>query len=898
MKPGELVVSGADGFVGRRFLELFGEEFEHITALVRSPPHPARRLARVRYRVADLADELAMGALAERSSAFVHCAHDFKDPSANLRAARNVLSFCRRATVQRLVYLSTIAVYDQTVADAVTETTGSARFRDPYVQSKLQIERLLQRRAAQQHLDVIMLQPTIVFGWGGSWSRTAIEGCTSERIVLPLGGEGVCNYVYVEDVCRAIMKALCADRRETQQTGSRRYIVSGPQTASWSEFYLMHCALREDAPPQCEPTIEAPRTTRRFDDSGLRNLLMAVLLNPAAAFPLTAAVGLLRRLRPARPRQRIIEDWETLARLDAKPAGIQAFAAMPRLYLGTTYVANIERARTELGYQPAYDLERAIEAMRLQRAALLTSGGDRARAARGPADVNLAGGTGSETLRTDVCVIGTGIGGGSFISRYLQRSGRLLAIDAGGERDSDVVGLESVGRDLGLSLLREISVGGTSNVWRGVCAPMDRVDFTRRDWIAESGWPVDGATLEPYYRLASELLNLPDYALLEHPERINRSRDLTRDIEFDRSVFANKYFLQTRPPKRFRDELNAWFVQRPNSALLEESVALELITNESGTHVERVLVKNKNGQTRFIEARCFIVCAGALETPRLLLNSRSVQTAGIGNAHGLVGKQLMDHPMVSVGQVRFKRPRRAPLYHSVNLSLTRHIKAGIVMNDALQRHHRLPNHCVYLLPSFTRGLDDRYERLRRTLITRRGRGLTIRETLQLLSNANTIHWGLSYLLPIDAYYRHADLYFIAEQTPGWSSCVQLGQNEDRFGYPIARVNWVVSDSDLESIETFGRLLLEAFPTDRYEVSSRRRIEEISDGVTSAAHFMGTARMAADARHGVVDPDLKVWGLDNLYVCDASVIPIAGNANPSLTVAALAIRLADRVAAHA
>jgi choline dehydrogenase-like flavoprotein len=70
---------------------------------------------------------------------------------------------------------------------------------------------------------------------------------------------------------------------------------------------------------------------------------------------------------------------------------------------------------------------------------------------------------------------------------------------------------------------------------------------------------------------------------------------------------------------------------------------------------------------------------------------------------------------------------------------------------------------------------------------------------------------------------------------------------------------------------------------------------MSQCLTSAAHHMGTARLSPHERAGVVDPNLRVWQMHNLYLCDASVFPGSGNANPGLTICALALRLADHLA---
>jgi len=437
-------------------------------------------------------------------------------------------------------------------------------------------------------------------------------------------------------------------------------------------------------------------------------------------------------------------------------------------------------------------------------------------------------------------------------------------------------------------------VGGSGNAWRGLCAPRDAIDYEARDWVPLSGWPLRAADLDRYGRDAAALLRIDDYGLFDDQSTVDGAAERAADVALDRATFGLKYFLQTRPPRSFRHDLLEACKLPGGPLLLQNAPALELQTNADGTHIEKVLVKDGTGTTRAITADVFVVCAGALETPRLLLNSRQGEREGLGNGNDLVGRYLMDHPMVSLGQIRFRKPRTAPLYQALQLSQRRMIKAGIVMRPDVQRRERLPNHSVFLLPSLQRGFDDGYERARRALITARRQRLSIADIFTVATNPNVVQWALSYVTPLPALFRYADLYFIAEQTPTADSRVDLSDQRDRFGYRMARCNWRVSNEDIESMIRFNELLLAAFPEQHYEVSYRRERAAIEPGLTSAAHFCGTARMADSPQQGVVDPDLKVWGVDNLYLCDASVFPTSGNANPGLGITTLALRLADHL----
>jgi len=496
-------------------------------------------------------------------------------------------------------------------------------------------------------------------------------------------------------------------------------------------------------------------------------------------------------------------------------------------------------------------------------------------------------------VRRRTCVVGTGIGAGSFIARYARNRGDLVVIEAGGLQKSDIVSSEIVGRPFGLTTTREISLGGTGNVWRGLASPMDIVDYLERPWMSESGWPIRPGHLLPYYHEVGRLLGLPEFSYFrphrDHPE----IEGMERSIDFDGCVLSNKYFLCTRPPKNFRRDILDHFAQGDDLLLLH-AVAVEVVVRAEGAFIDKIVAKDPRGESVEVRADRFVLGAGALETPRLLLNSRRRDGTAVGNDHDTVGRYLMDHPMGSLSQIRLGRITNAPLYHAYHLDRRRHVRSGLLATAETQQRLGLPNHCVFLWPSFRRGIDDRFERVRRSLVTARSERLGARDMLTLLSNPNSLYRVLSYVLPIGAYYRYADLFFVTEQIPNRSSSVSLSERKDRFGYPIAKIAWVLTDEDIDSIVAFNDLALKALAEHAGMVSYQKDRDQIGESLTSAAHHSGTARMSANEREGVVDRNLKVWNIENLYICDASVLPTSGNANPALTVCALAIRLADRL----
>jgi choline dehydrogenase-like flavoprotein len=141
----------------------------------------------------------------------------------------------------------------------------------------------------------------------------------------------------------------------------------------------------------------------------------------------------------------------------------------------------------------------------------------------------------------------------------------------------------------------------------------------------------------------------------------------------------------------------------------------------------------------------------------------------------------------------------------------------------------------------------------------------------------------------------------SEQGPNPDSRVTLAEDEDALGVPRARLDWRLGEADLHTIVRahthlaaelgragVGRVYLPDLETDR----------SWAGAIVGGNHHMGTTRMHGDPRRGVVDPDCRVHGISNLYVAGSSVFPTSGYANPTLTLVALALRLADHLTGRA
>ena len=369
------------------------------------------------------------------------------------------------------------------------------------------------------------------------------------------------------------------------------------------------------------------------------------------------------------------------------------------------------------------------------------------------------------------------------------------------------------------------------------------------------------------------------------------------EMDFDRNVLKNHLFQQPLPPLRFKKLIKQMTRASRNQNCLYNAVAVELTTDPSGTTVNQLIVKKRNGQSITVTAKTFIIATGALQAPRLLLNSNRVQKNGLGNDKNLVGKFLLDHPMGNLIQLQFLHPHKAHIYSDMKYAPDNKIKTGLVFTDGVQEANSLPNHCFYIRPSFVRGIDNTSEKIKLSLLTflDRDKKVTARNAYDVVTHFNVVLQILAYKFSLNFTYRYADLFFVTEQIPNENSQVTLSDKRDAFGYPIAKVNWQLTEADFQSMEkAYNLLRSKAFSEEHYSFVHKFEDLNWKENFTSGAHHVGTARMGTSPDHAVVDQNLKVFGCSNLYISDGSVFPTAGNVNSGFTIAAFSARLADHL----
>ncbi len=324
----------------------------------------------------------------------------------------------------------------------------------------------------------------------------------------------------------------------------------------------------------------------------------------------------------------------------------------------------------------------------------------------------------------------------------------------------------------------------------------------------------------------------------------------------------------------------------------------------NGSQIQRLHVATLSGIRYSIKAKIFVLAAGGIENPRLLLASNQIVNAGVGNANDVVGRYFADHIQLDTAGIfplrddipfdlylgEDRERKRRPLQGGTPAALMGYLAFS---RDA-QRRARTLNYSAKILRTW---LSDYY-------LHANSQELTSSSALTRMSDRmRTIFDSISDAVSIAedrvigkerTFYK---LVTTQEQAPNPSSRVVLGGTLDRLGMPVARLQWELTELDRHTIKIAITKLVQAFGASGI---ARLRIPLDLDGsnwpsnIGCSWHHCGTTRMHADPKQGVVDANCRVHGVSNLHVIGSSVFTTNGHGNPTLTIVALSLRLADRL----
>ena len=513
---------------------------------------------------------------------------------------------------------------------------------------------------------------------------------------------------------------------------------------------------------------------------------------------------------------------------------------------------------------------------------------------------------GDGALAADVCIVGSGPAGLALASEFARTRHTVLVLEAGGfereEATQEFYAGQVLGRRYPVLSSRLRVFGGTSGHWTGQCGIPPLRHLRDRPWVSQTGWPISPDELLPYFRKAGRLLELGTVDRRE-ADTAGPVRRVTLSAEGPLAPFVWRRRLDHA--MRFGEQLRQEMEEAANIHVVLHANVTRVTTNHAATQVTDLRFATIDGRTGSARARYFVLACGGLEIPRLLLNTDDVQPAGLGNSRGLVGRYFMEHPNGVIGTL-FLQDAKAAETITVLSEYVRDADAvgswspAVCLGERFEREREI-NGGYYRFQAHEAPWWREWEKMSSESSYWRRLQTVARFFDERLYGAYREAHGYP-MAAVEFPDNEAPVYVEFEQAPNPDSRVSLTRDRDRLGLRRLALDWRVSEQDVRTARAMGEAIgREAYLSGwgRFQFADWILEEglERSPGFGISGHHMGTTRMASAPQFGVVDPECRVFGCENLYIAGSAVFPTASFVNPTLTIVALAYRLADALKAR-
>ena len=453
--------------------------------------------------------------------------------------------------------------------------------------------------------------------------------------------------------------------------------------------------------------------------------------------------------------------------------------------------------------------------------------------------------------------------------------------------------------------------GGSTNHWGGYCVPLTPYDLEKRDWIPDSGWPIGWDELDRYHPRAQALCEAGPFV---YDDSLWQGYSADRHA-FDPARLQNRFY-QFSPPTRFGDRYGATLRNASNIDVIFNANATRVGLADNARAAKIIAVKSLAGKQASVRARHFVIACGGIENARLLLASDDVARTGVGNSRDLVGRYFMDHLYDTVGSLLVsRRPDRLmaqyaqmtptnpthPLYGADPVPF----QAALCASEQAQRQNRTGGAAIFLRGDWEttdEGIRAVYEALNAEKDD--AAAAQSGDLLDILSHLDSALPELKNVVQGKRPDHLPALFCIAEQVPNVASRILLDTERDALGERRALLDWRLSDQDRRTFAQmpdllaaeFGRLGIGRILTSPWldEDAMYLYRDDFSRILEPGRHHSGTTRMASDPSRGVVNADCRLFDVENVSIAGSSVFPTIGYANPTLTILALSLRLADHL----
>jgi choline dehydrogenase-like flavoprotein len=526
----------------------------------------------------------------------------------------------------------------------------------------------------------------------------------------------------------------------------------------------------------------------------------------------------------------------------------------------------------------------------------------------------------------DVCVVGAGPVGIALALACERHGLSVLVLESGQEQPDRFAAALTAGHAVNARhhAAAEIAMcrglGGTSRWWGGRCVPLDDIDFARRPHLPRAAWPIAEAEIAPWYEAAAAFFGI-------EPARFTAGVAPWTEFGDVRCDRLERWTPEINAGRRHRSRL----AQSSRVSVLLGATVTEVHLAEDGRSVAALTVKDAKRKARIEPHRVVLACGG-LETTRLLLQAQQARPRLFGGRDGPLGRGYMGHISGKIADLVLADPASVAVHdffldEGVFARRRFTLKAEAQMREELLNIALWADNPPFHLPGHGNGLLSLVWLA--LAIAPIGRLLVAEGVRVSHVGPRPRRWGrhasnvmrspLSTTRQIAAILRarllssprrpgflvrssdgRYALHYLAEHAPNDESRLRLSDRKDALGLAFLDIELRYAERDARSVLRAHELLDQSLRQAGlgrldYREPPEARIASILRQAGDGYHQIGTTRMGLTPQDSVVDAECRVHGVDNLYVSSSSVFPSSGQANPTFTAVALALRLAAHLA---
>ena len=547
------------------------------------------------------------------------------------------------------------------------------------------------------------------------------------------------------------------------------------------------------------------------------------------------------------------------------------------------------------------------------------------------------------SISGELVIVGAGPGGIVTALESARRGIEVLLIESGQQTyELSVQQLSAAAawdptRHAPMPIAVRRQIGGTSTIWGGRCVPYDPIDFEDRAYVDSPSWPVSYEQIATYFQRACDWVvcgraMFSAFGLPDAPPSIVPGLD-------DRGVTAStleRWSLPTDFGKKYLDELRSLKCLR----LMTGLTATEVIVPRANRAASSVIARTTAGGSVTLQGKAFVLACGGLEGTRLLMSSAGPRGGRLGDESGHLGRWYMAHAEGVIANLHFSTPPSSTVFDYERDSDDVYVRRRFGFTKEFQLENELPNIAGWIANPELPDASHRNGQLSFVYLALRSPlGPKLAPDAQRLSLTGIdlpgTPYGGSEVSPVTDHLRNLarqpmstgrfifdfgtkrflvrerkapgffvyndrniyPLQYHGEHLPNPASKVTLSRQLDRLGRAMLNIDLRFAQADIDGVVRAHR-----YWDAHLRASGVGRLEYLYDDLEAAVglrlgggfHQVGTTRMSIEAKDGVVDENLAIHGVSNVFVSSSSTFVTSSQANSTFMIVAFALRLADHL----